>query len=528
MLGRRMDSWSVSQDSPRFLYKLFRAPGKVADRENRGTSRRSGGWKFGVQSRERPHDALPLPMGFALLLLCLSSVPALPQSPPLLRLTAAPADGQLYPREASGTAVAEVSGEVLAPGYASVELSILRDGHPWWTGSQGLSYPPGGGGAPFTFQPRIEARLSHYDFVLSLRIGSLLREVGRRSGILCGDAILVQGGGNALAPDWYFQKRADNEQSPWVVSFGSSSRSPEVVQADLAWHPAEGLSAYGPGFVGAWALRMANRLSEGTGVPIAVLNGAAAGTVIAQHLRDDTDPENLDTAYGRLLFRARRAGLDGKARALIWYQGEADGKAADAWARNFRKLYQSWTGDFRHLEGIYVLQVRPGCGHPSLQLREVQRELPLALPKVRLMSTNALPRNDYCHYFYAGYKELGTRLARLLGRDLYGSPTVYGVEAPFVERASFTSPAHDEIVLVFRNPIDPLVWLPGAEQDFYLQAQDAHVVSGSAAGNTILLQLSGPTTSTSVSYNGHGGNRPGWMTNQLGVGALSFYALPIQ
>jgi len=52
------------------------------------------------------------------------------------------------------------------------------------------------------------------------------------------------------------------------------------------------------------------------------------------------------------------------------------------------------------------------------------------------------------------------------------------------------------------------------------------VVSGSVAGNTILLQLAGPSTATLISLDGHSFDGP-WITNSRQVGALSFFDVSI-
>ena len=52
------------------------------------------------------------------------------------------------------------------------------------------------------------------------------------------------------------------------------------------------------------------------------------------------------------------------------------------------------------------------------------------------------------------------------------------------------------------------------------------MTSGTVAGNAILLQLSGSTSATSISYDGHSGDGP-WILNARGVGALTFLEFPV-
>jgi len=63
---------------------------------------------------------------------------------------------------------------------------------------------------------------------------------------------------------------------------------------------------------------MAQTLVDRYEIPIALLNGAVGGTTIDYHLRNDQDPTDLETNYGRLLYRAQAAGIDTRASAILW------------------------------------------------------------------------------------------------------------------------------------------------------------------------------------------------------------------
>jgi hypothetical protein len=81
------------------------------------------------------------------------------------------------------------------------------------------------------------------------------------------------------------------------------------------------------------------------------------------------------------------------------------------------------------------------------------------------------------------------------------------------------------LLLTFRDLGDTLVFETGAEANFILDDGVA-VTSGTVMGNQVLLQLAGPTTSATISYDGHAGDGP-WLRNARGVGALTFFDLTI-
>ena len=62
---------------------------------------------------------------------------------------------------------------------------------------------------------------------------------------------------------------------------------------------------------------------------------------------------------------------------------------------------------------------------------------------------------------------------------------------------------------------------PGAENDFRLEDQ-VSVTTVTVLSDRLVLQLAQPTTSTTLRYVGRSGGTSGWITNQRGVGALTF------
>jgi hypothetical protein len=230
------------------------------------------------------------------------------------------------------------------------------------------SIPSADGIPTFDFDLSLSAGLHDYTLRINTVSNGLLTRATTRFDVAVGDLFMIQGQSNAVAADYAGEGLANENQSRWIRSFGSASTDPVAVESAKSWIIADGLSAYGEGSIGAWGLRMAKQLVDKYAMPIGVLNGAVGGTYIEQHLRNDDNPEDLNTIYGRFLYRARRSGFDSGAKYLVWYQGESDGDGwgsdslAAQYSSRFERLHAAWLEDFSALNDFYVFQVRYGCG----------------------------------------------------------------------------------------------------------------------------------------------------------------------
>ncbi|TAH38093.1 MAG: hypothetical protein EYC70_05580 [Planctomycetota bacterium] len=459
------------------------------------------------------------------LFLCLPGLTLAAAQGPDVTLTAFPKDLQLYPRDAAGHGTAQVAGSVDTPGYSSVELRVYREGVRWDLQSQPLSYA--GGSAPFAFSVPVPAELAEYDFELHAVAATASALLAAAQDVVAGDVFLIQGQSNAVAGDGYGENLANAAQRPWIRSYGTASIWDFKVVNDDAWGRADGEDGNVHCTIGQWGLRMAQLLVDQTQVPVCVLNGAVGATPIKYHLRNDADPMNPASNYGRLLFRATRCGVAAAVKAIFWYQGESNGDDYLPYAANFAELYADWLSDYPAAEKIYVFQVHNGCGAPNQRLRELQRRFEDLYPLVDVLSTTAAPDHDGCHYRYSGYRELGNRAARLVARDFYASPLTQDIDAPDLERAYYSNTQRDEITLVFRDPDDTLRFEAGAQARFTVEPA-GDVRSGTVTGpNTIRLRLDGPATATSISYDYPAGSAAG-IVNARGVGALTFFRARIQ
>ena len=294
------------------------------------------------------------------------------------------------------------------------------------------------GPAPVAFEldVPIPAELRAFDVELSARADDVIEPIAEVTDLVAGDLYVVTGQSNAASGQ--YSGDANVNQTPFIRSFGVNTENGPDTAADTSWHQARGNGAGGPGGIGQWPIRMARLLSETHQVPIAIFNGARGGRPIDYFQRDDGDPDNLSTNYGRLLTRMRAAGIEDRVRAILWYQGESDGGDFEAHRAGFLELRDDWAEDYPGPERLYVTQLRAGCSGNLIRTQEVQRLLADEFDEIAVMSTTALDGHDGCHYAYAeGYEELGERYAALLGRDLYGEIPATDVEPPNPASARF-------------------------------------------------------------------------------------------
>ena len=443
--------------------------------------------------------------------------------PSTVALTAAPTDRRLYPRDASGGAVARVAGTVTDPAVDSVRLTVA--------GSDGTPVVAEQDGPAFAFTPRLEAGLHSYDLRLETVTDGATRTVAHWTDLVSGDAYFVEGQSNAQA-DMY-TPGATTVESPFIRSFGTNAPDQALSAADRAWNFAGGDLSWDTSSIGQWAMSMADELMRSEQVPIAVVNGAHNGARVGFLQRNDAAPDDIATNYGRARQRLVAAGLMGGLSGVFYYQGESENEDADVHVAGVRELLADWRADLGGARGeqppYYLFQVRTsGCGGVGgVALREAQRRLG-ETDGVTVLSTNGLPGHDGCHYSWAGYQALGRQVADTVRRDVFGGPSD-GVAAPNPVSAELATSEGREIVVQLASTTDDLEVDAGIGPDFRLLGSDARVTGVRYDGRgRLALTLSRPAPETTgVSYYGHLGDGP-MITTSRGVGLLAFGSLPVE
>ena len=311
------------------------------------------------------------------LLGCLSAAPASAQ----ISFSQFPANLQLYPRVLSNNlARVAVNGTVTNASFDNAVLKVLRNGAPWTNVTVSLVFS--NGQAAFDASTSIPAELSGYDFQLVLKSGAAETPVRTATNVVAGDVFLANGQSNCSARrrDGDVMDARTNEMI-FLRTFGARAeyeydRSNDTI---TNWYQAESVAEDGVGAVGQLCIRLGRMLVDKYQIPVAILNGARSGMPIAFFGRNDQQPEDLDSNYGRLLWRARRAGLDKSIRGMIYYQGESDvAELAHSHPNGFLELFRDWQQDYPSTEKYFIYQLHVSCGayRSQLDVREFLSILP--------------------------------------------------------------------------------------------------------------------------------------------------------
>ncbi len=461
----------------------------------------------------------------------LSERPAPP--PPDTTFTNIPQHLQFFPRGSDDSSRFLIAGSLHAPGFDSMYVEFFQNDILIGRSSAALVY--NNGGASFSFPGSIHAERSEY----AIRVGVLRQGfdsiLAYRDSLVCGDAYLVSGQSNAFV-GYSYQDSLNEFCRTLGISDNHNTK-------DTLWSVAQSVGVGWGNCIGAWAYQMAHMITDSLQLPVCILDGATLGGFIQEHLRDDSDPLNMGTPYGDLLYRAQKAHVDHAVKAFLWDQGEWD--TDFEYYSNFLLLRNAWLEDYPSLQKIYVIQIRPiSCkgGGDQRPLKELQRHFADSLPGIVVHASAAIPQYFDCHFGDTGYTAWGTQMYHLIGRDFYQRTDTVDIASPNVREAFYTTPAHDTLELVF-SPADchltvtPDTVIGGMlrrmKDYLYLNDSIGMVQSIRAVGNTLFLAVTNPFATSitylpdavypddSVIYEGP------WIVNARGVGAFIWYDLPI-
>ena len=445
-----------------------------------------------------------------------------------------PLEGQFYARDDRGQGTLHCKG-VLKESAEKVFLRVFADDKKY--GEYRSS--PGQDGS-YAFAIKLDAALVKYRVEFGTRTGDKETILHRASDIVCGDAFLIEGQSNALATDTREESpRATND---WVRSYGQPRFYKEGVRENLwckpVWKANNKEKEEYLAELGWWGMDLANRLVESQKVPIFILNGAKGGTRIDQHQRNDADPTDLETIYGRLLWQIREARLTHGIRAVIWHQGESDQGAAgpdggygwESYQRYYLDMSADWKRDFPNLSQHYLFQIWPNAcsmgGGNGDMMREVQRTLPHLYSKMEILSTLGIKPPGDCHYPLAGWSEFARMVQPLIERDFYGRELTAPATAPNLKQASYTSVTREAIALEFDQAV---LWDDAMlAAQFYLDDLDGAVVRGEVTGKVLTLTLNKPAHFKKITYlKEMAWKRAPILKGANGFAALTFCKVPI-
>ncbi|MBL7811848.1 MAG: hypothetical protein JNL57_06455 [Bacteroidetes bacterium] len=438
----------------------------------------------------------------------------------------APTDLAFIPRQSGvKTGKAIFDGLVVQKGYTGVQIDVFRNSAAYGNYSSSLTYS--GDSAPVYLSVPLLAGKWNYTMHVYLISSGSKTKVHTASQVVAGDVFLVNGQSNSVANQYSGSANSAYKDS-FIRSFGSSSYSWPSMVNDLNWYIADGDGYYNKGCIGQWALVLGKKIVDSTGIPVCFINNGVGGTPITFHQRNNSNHADVTTNYGRMLYRAQKAGLDKNIKGILFYQGESDGASAVHHDTMFRKMHAAWLEDYKGVEHIYVVQVRSGCGSPSLQLREFQRRFGTDLPRTTAVTANGLNGHDGCHFAFAnGYEQLGLNLFQLFACDYYGRKDDGNRHFPEPALAWYSNAQHTAITLSLSGP-NPVV---SADSLFYrlfsVAGSTAYITGGRIQNNQVVLYLSKSDCGiTGLNYDGLPGSQP-WVRNARGQALMSFYNFKI-
>ena len=442
-----------------------------------------------------------------------------------------PVDGQFYARDDKNEGTLFYHG-MLDGAADSVFLKLYADDKLIQTATQKPAADKS-----YALSVKLKPGLIKYKVEFGTKVGSTEKLLETVTNLVCGDAYLIDGQSNALATDT--GEKAPADTSEWIRSYGGPAGDPKAGPQNLwcnpVWKIAQGEKAQ----LGWWGMDLARRLVESQKMPIFIVNGAVGGTRIDVHLRNEANPDDLNTIYGRMLLRVKQAKLTHGIRGLLWHQGENNQGSASPTGDFDWKSYQeyylemsaAWKQDFPNIQHYYIFQIWPnscsmgGKTGGGDMIREKQRTLPRLFSNMDCMSTLGIKPGGPCHYPLAGWSEFARLMQPLIERDNYGKTPTVSITAPNLKQASFVGRTKDTIALVFDQPV---VWTDSLISEFYLDSVKGLVVSGSVAGNVVTLKLKEPSTAKKITYV----KETSWSQDRLlmgtnGIAALTFAEVEI-
>jgi len=435
-----------------------------------------------------------------------------------------PVDHQFFARDEKNEGTLFYNG-TLDSAADMVFLKLYADDKPVKTESQKPTTDKS-----YALSVKLKPGLIKYKVEFGTKTGSAEKVLQTVTDLVCGDAYLIDGQSNALATDT--GEKAPADTSEWIRSYGGPAGDPNGTPQNLWCNPVWRIEKGEKAQLGWWGMDLARRLVERDKLPIFIVNGAVGGTRIDQHQRNEANPDDLNTIYGRMLLRVKQAKLTHGIRGILWHQGENNQGSASptgdfdwkSYQDYFLEMSAAWKQDFPNIQHYYIFQIWPnscsmggGTGGGDM-IREKQRTLPRLFSNMDCMSTLGIKPAGPCHYPLVGWSEFARLMQPLIERDNYGIAPTASITAPNLRQASFAGGAKDAIALEFDQPV---VWNDSLISEFYLDGANGVVASGSVAGNVVTLKLKAPSTAKKITYI----KETNWSQDKLIIGANGIAAL---
>lgn len=418
-----------------------------------------------------------------------------------------PQNYQLYPRGADNNAGVPIAGVVDAPGWKYVSVVVVRNGQPYQYRKASVRYGANAKGV-FSTEATIKAELANYDFKVFLCSDRDSTLLVTRTSVVSGDVYILSGQSNSTG---FF---GESDTSMFCRTFGTITDNLNNFPynaADTLW-TLSNMHSYKNG-VGAMGFEIQKQLMDKSGIPNCLINaGYHWSSAYSHSLRTENNPTDFTTGYGRMLYRAQKAGVADAVKAYIFRQGETEAYGEGGnWEGHFDVLYKNLKKDFNNLEKLYVFQIDIiyWASLVGPLIRDYQRRLPDIYPDITSIATVGTAGFDGLHYNRDGNKQGGVELSRLMLRDFYASADTVNIASPDLKKAFYNSSEKKSITLVFdegqqlkypdpyNHPNGPVLNL---KDFFYLDHQAGAVTAGRAEGNRIILDLKTTQNAATLNY----------------------------
>ena len=280
-------------------------------------------------------------------------------------------------------------------------------------------------------------------------------------------------------------------------------------------------------------LHWAKCIRAAMGFPIGLIQTSLGGSPLSAW--NPTEP-GASVLFDLMVAAVADAG--GKARGVLWYQGESDAgePQAGTYEKRFIAAVRAWRKALKNPK-LHVLTVQlnrcVGGGEPGDRLwtvvREAQRRVPHRLPHVTVVPTLDLPLGDMIHTASSGNMLLAERAAQAVLGGCYGKDVAYRAPEPATARRTRGGKA---VEITFANVVGRLDSTNPWTNPFRVEdaAGPVEVNAVEYPGSAkIRLRLARPATGKTVVHGAYGVSPttvPMDAARQLPM--LSFHNFPVQ
>ena len=449
-----------------------------------------------------------------------------------------PQDYQLYPRNAQNKGTVLISGTVSNTTWSYLSVQVFRNNV--FLKYTKLPITNSSNSRVFSSSILIQAEKAEFSFrVYKCNMTDSVMVVNRQN-VVSGDVYVLTGQSNATC---VFNEFRTNEFCRTFGKITGTFNTENYNPADTLWSLSN--QSIPSTNVGVLGFEIQQRITDNYNIPTCLINAGFNWSSAAQHAnRNPNNPTDLNTGYGRMLYRLQKGGVVNQVKALIYRQGETEayGEGAD-FIGNFTQYYNYVNSDLLNLGKLYVFQIDIiNYARPNIApvVRDDQRKLEINYPNIQVIPSIGTTGFDGLHYPTAGYTQNALETVRLIGRDFYNSTDTDNINSPNIRRVFYSKTNKKEITLEF-EPGQDLSWQAQHRGQqiinfFYLDGLAGNVESGVVSGRRVVLQLYNPSTATKLSYlptyvpetESYYPYTGPYILNRRGMRAFSFYQVDIE